>query len=142
VTLHCFSIDRRRYLVRAITIAEKETAISGLRDARGRTRGEARLYVRLCHVSRFIESRLRELQTLAHRESATIELTARAESYPLRTWRGHQLLKEVHYEFSVRRLDGSTNLIGMVDISVPPPGSSSQITFGVKGGAAGPWSLQ
>jgi hypothetical protein len=53
----------------------------------------------------------------------------------------HELLKHVSYRFEVRYPDGSTRLIGEVDISVPAPGSPDRIGVNAKPGSAGPWSL-
>ena len=96
--------------------------------------------------NRTIEDRLRELHKLARREGATIEVTARATSHPLQTWRGHEMLKDVSYRFDVRFTDGSTYRIGEVDISVPPPTSSGtssgRFTYKVRGGSLGVWSLK
>ncbi|MGH9870392.1 MAG: polymorphic toxin type 4 domain-containing protein [Candidatus Polarisedimenticolia bacterium] len=92
--------------------------------------------------SRTAEARLRELRDLASNEGATIVLTASAESYPRATWRGHELLKEVSYEFRVRYSDGSTATIGRIDISVPPPGSTTGPMIDVSGGAIEVWSLR
>ena len=91
--------------------------------------------------NRFIESRLRELHTLARRQGATIKLTASAKSYPLKTWRGHEMLKEVSYDFQVRLADGTTLQIGRVEITVPPPRSTDRFTVQVSPGSAAVWSL-
>lgn len=91
--------------------------------------------------NRGIEDRLRELHALANRERATIQLMARAESHPPRTPPiGHQLLKEVHYDFSVRLHDGHVLSGGRIDIIVPPPGGGRPQIHGYPG-SAGPWSL-
>jgi hypothetical protein len=92
-------------------------------------------------LNRGIEGRLRELQKIAENEGKTIELIATAESYPLKTWRGHEILKEVKYEFQVRFPDGKSLKIGRVEINVPPPGSSAKHEIKVIGGSSGVFSL-
>jgi hypothetical protein len=88
-----------------------------------------------------IESRLYELRALARTRGATIQVRAQATSYPLRTWRGHQMLKSAHYHFEVRYPDGTREVIGEVDIQVPRPSSSGQPSIDVTGGSAQVWSL-
>ncbi len=92
--------------------------------------------------NRFVESRLREMQSLAQKQGATIELTARCESYSLRTGGPHELLKEASYDFNVRLADGTRLHAGRVDITVPLPGSGNRYTIQVSGGSAGVWSLK
>lgn len=87
-----------------------------------------------------IESRLRELQGLAARNNATIQVTAQAESHPLED--GHDLLRQASYRFEVRLPTGTTHTIGEVDIWVPAPGAAGKVTVEVTGGSAAVWSLQ
>jgi Bacterial toxin 4 len=91
-----------------------------------------------------IELRLRELQALYRREGIIIELTARAESHPLQTLPGHKILKKVSYSFEQRLPNGKRNLIGEVDITIPPPGPSARnmgrYVKEVQPGSAWPWS--
>jgi hypothetical protein len=89
-----------------------------------------------------IESRLRELETIARDSGAKIEVTARAESYPRDAWRGHEMLQHAAYSFQARLPDGTVKQIGEVDIWVPRPGTSGSVTVDVTGGSAGVWSLQ
>lgn len=96
--------------------------------------------------SKTIELRLHELRGLAARDGATIELRATAVSYPLMTWRGHPILKEVRYDAEVKFSDGSRQVIGNFEIEIPPPNSLGRVSgepeISVRGGSAGVWSLK
>lgn len=89
-----------------------------------------------------IESRLRELKQLAG-PGATVLVTARAESHPTNTTRGHQFLKHVSYRFAIQ-IPGERRPreVGQVDIDVPaPPANPNRIEKEVTGGSALMWSL-
>jgi hypothetical protein len=96
-----------------------------------------------------IETRLRQLRDLAASEGATIQLSASAESYPLETWRGHQILKEVTYHFEIKFSDGRpSELIAEVNIEIPSPKMengkgkvSGKPIPSVRGGSAVDWVL-
>ena len=92
--------------------------------------------------NRGVEQRLRELQKLAG-DNATIHVKARAASYATNSNRGHAILKHVSYTFELQRRGSSRReLIGEVDIHVPPPpADSKRIRKDVTGGLAGVWSL-
>jgi hypothetical protein len=96
--------------------------------------------------NRGIESRLRELFRLADQQGATIHVNVKTTSYPLNTWRGHQILQDASYHFEVSLLSGETVTIGEVDIHVPPPTSSGTASgmaiVSVTSGSQGIWSLQ
>lgn len=71
--------------------------------------------------NRGIEERLRDLQTLAGPRGVTIELTAKSRAHPIRTWRGHQLLREASYTFSGREAGRPAVWMGRVEILVGTP---------------------
>lgn len=77
-----------------------------------------------------IEGRLREYVKLS---GGTLVLQATAESYPRKTWRGHDVLKEAEYRFGERRPDGTTLLLTRVNISVPAPGSKGKVSISASG---------
>lgn len=89
-----------------------------------------------------VESRLRELQTLAAHQGATISVITRAEGHPLQAWKGHDLLSHASYRFEVRLARGETRIIGEVDIRVPGPSSAGGVIVEVTGGSAEVWSLR
>ncbi|HVO10993.1 MAG TPA: polymorphic toxin type 4 domain-containing protein [Vicinamibacteria bacterium] len=89
-----------------------------------------------------IESRLRELESLARGQGVTIEVSARATSFDREVGHGHDVLKEASYHFEARMPDGSSEVIGEVDITAPHPGGGGHATVEVTGGSSGIWSLK
>ncbi len=89
-----------------------------------------------------VESRLRELESLARSQGVTIEVSARATSFDREVGHGHDVLKEASYHFEARMPDGSSKVIGEVDITAPRPGSGGHATVEVTGGSSGLWSLK
>ena len=89
----------------------------------------------------FVESRLRELHAMASKAGATVEVTAAAESWPLKIGGGHTMLKEVSYDFQIRLADGTMLRAGRVELHVPAPGATGKVTMDVFPGSGGIWSL-
>lgn len=82
--------------------------------------------------NRGVEKGLRNMRKLAEESGSTIELVAKAESFPLQAHKGHHILRKATYSFFERTAKGR-KLIGEVDITVPFIGATDKVTIEVTG---------
>jgi hypothetical protein len=72
-----------------------------------------------------IEMTLQGLRERAQAEGGKVMLKATATSHPLNTWKGHQLLSDATYDFTVLDGNGKSVLSARVEISVGTPPNPS-----------------
>lgn len=81
-------------------------------------------------LNRGIEQRLRDLRIVGESMDAVLEVTARANAYPLATWRGHSILRSQSYDFALRHSSGASRRLGRVELTVSPP-PQGQVDFDI-----------
>lgn len=86
-----------------------------------------------------MEKFLRDLHSTASKSGATVQVTVRVEGYPLRTWRGHEMLKEATYQFEVVSKTGQRTPRATLTISSSAPGLTGRISVAVDDLGSGLW---